>query len=92
MYLCHVFAGRRLSIRCSTKGAAPCSFRIVPLKSYLGKVLLRDIASIWNNFFRNSISAEYLAMQGYVQGALQKDPLIAPLVDHFKTAASGKSY
>ena len=92
MYLCHVFADRRLSTRCSTKGAVPCSFRRVPLNSYLGKVLLRDIASIWNNFLKNSISAQYLVMQGYVQDALQKESLIAPLVEHFKTAALGKSY
>ena len=31
-------------------------------------------------------------MQGYVQDALQKESLIAPLVEHFKTAALGKSY
>ena len=30
-------------------------------------------------------------MEGYVQGALQKELLIAPLVEHFKTTTLGKS-
>ena len=37
------------------------------------------------------ISAKFLLMEGYVQGALRKEMHIAPFVERFKTVALGNS-
>ena len=72
------------------KGAAYCSFRIALSNRYFGKVLLIRSVRAWNNFFKYCISAEFLLMQGYVQGTLRKELLIAPFVERFKTATLRK--
>ena len=51
-----------------------------------------NFASTWNNLLKHWISAEFLLMEGYVQGALRKKPRIAPFVERFKTASLGRSY
>ena len=49
-------------------------------------------ASTWNNLLQHFISSELLLIEGYVQGALRQELLIAPLVERLKTATLGKSY
>ena len=39
-----------------------------------------------------NISVEFLLVEGYLQGALQKELRIAPFVERFKTAFLGMSY
>ena len=48
-------------------------------------------ASTWNHLQKHCISAEFLPVEGYLQGALRKELHIAPFVEHFKTASLGKS-
>ena len=48
-------------------------------------------ASTSNNLLKHCISAEFLLMEGYVQGALRKEPRIAPFVERFKTATLGRA-
>ena len=74
--------------RCSTKGAAQCSFHRALKSSYFEKVLLRNFDSTWNILLKHYISAEFLLMEGYVQGALRKEPF----VERFKTTTLRKSY
>ena len=38
---------------------------------------------------KHCISAKFLLMEGYVKGALRKELLIDPLVEHFKTTTLG---
>ena len=85
------FADGKLSRRCCTKGAAHYSFCRALYNSYFGKALLRDFANSWNNLLKHCTSAEYLLIQGYVQGALRKELFIAPFVEHFKITTLGKS-
>ena len=40
---------------------------------YFGKVLLRNFAYSWNNLLKHCTAAEYLLIQGFVQGALRKE-------------------
>ena len=51
-----------------------------------------NFVSFWNNLLKHCISAEFLLMKGYVQGAVRKELRIDPLVQRFKTATLGKSY
>ena len=60
--------------------------------NYFGKVLMINFVSFWNNLLKHCISAEFLLMKGYVQGAVRKELRIDPLVQRFKTATLGKSY
>ena len=53
---------------------------------------MMTFARAWNNLLKLCISAEFLLLEGYVQGALQKELHIAPFVERFKTATLGKSY
>ena len=48
-------------------------------------------ASTWNHLQKHCISAEFLPVEGYLQGALRKELRIAPFVEHFKTASLRKS-
>ena len=50
-----------------------------------------NFASTWNNLLKNCISANFLLMEGYAQGAPRKELHIAPFVEHFKTAILGRS-
>ena len=47
--------------------------------------------STWDNLRKHCISARFLLLEGYVQGALQKELHIAPFVERFKTTTLGKS-
>ena len=40
---------------------------------------------------KHCISAESFLMEGYVQGAIQKELIIAPFVERFKATTLGKS-
>ena len=48
-------------------------------------------ASAWNKSLKHYISAEILLMQGYAQGALRNELLMATFIERFKTAALEKS-
>ena len=48
-------------------------------------------ASTGNNLFKHCISAEFMLMEGYEHGALQKELHIATFVERFKTATLGRS-
>ena len=50
-----------------------------------------NFASTWNNLRKHWIPAEFLLMEGYVQGALRKELRIAPFVERFKIATLGRS-
>ena len=49
-------------------------------------------ASNWNHLLKHFISVKFLLVEGYLQGALRKEPRIAPFVERFKTASLGRSY
>ena len=51
-----------------------------------------NFASSWNNLLKHCISADFLLMESYLQGALRKELRIAPFVDRFKTVTLGRSY
>ena len=51
-----------------------------------------NFASAWNKLFKHCISAEFLLVEGNVQGALRKELHIAPVVERFKTATLEWSY
>ena len=44
-----------------------------------------------HKLIRHCISAKFLLMEGYVQGALREKLHIAPFVERLKTATLGKS-
>ena len=50
-----------------------------------------NFASTWINLLKHCISADFLLMEGYVQGALRKGLHITSFVDRFKTAIWGRS-
>ena len=49
-----------------------------------------NFASTWNKLLKYCISAKFLLMEGYVQGALREKLHIAPFVERLKTATFGK--
>ena len=53
---------------------------------------MMNFACTWNNLLKNSISAELLPMEGYVQSALRKELRIDPFVELFKIATLVRSY
>ena len=72
-------------------GAAHCSFRTALYNSYFGKVLLMKFATINHNLLKHCISANFLLVESYVQGALQKELRIAPFGERIKTVTMGRS-
>ena len=72
------------------KGVVNCSFRTALSKNYFGKVLLINLAIIWKNLLEHCISVEYLLMNGYLQGALRREVLVAPFLEHFNITTLGK--
>ena len=51
-----------------------------------------NFASSWNNLLKYCISADFLLMEGYEQGALRKKLHVDPFVERFKTATLRKFY
>ena len=49
------------------------------------------VAITWNHLQKHCISVEFLLVEGYLQGAIRKELRIAPFVERFKTANSGRS-
>ena len=91
MDFCLNFADERLRTGCLLKELHIPPF-IERFNSYFGKVLLMNFASTWIKLFQHWISVEFLLMEGYVQGALRKELLMAPSIKCFKTATLGRSY
>ena len=54
-------------------------------------MLLINFAHTWNILLDNGVFADFLLMEGYVQGALRKVLLIDSFVEPFETANLGKS-
>ena len=54
--------------------------------------MLMNFVSNWIKLFKHCTSVEFLLVKGYVQGTLQKELLIAPLTECFKTATLGRPY
>ena len=50
-----------------------------------------NFASAWNNLLKHWISVNFFLVEGYGQGALQKELHIAPFVERFKTSTLGRS-
>ena len=48
-------------------------------------------ARTWYNLLKYCISAEFMLMEGYVQGALRKKHHIASFIERLKTATLGRS-
>ena len=48
-------------------------------------------ASTWNHLQKHCISAEFLLVEGYLQGALRKELRIAPFVERFQITTLGRS-
>ena len=51
-----------------------------------------NFASTWNKLLKHCISANFLLMKGYVQGALRKELRVAPFEESFKATTLGRSY
>ena len=62
------------------------------LKQLFGKVSLINFFSTWTKIPMHCIFADVLLMEGQVQGALQKELLIAPFLERFQRATLGKSH
>ena len=73
------------------KGEGSCSFLRARSNRNLGKVLLVNFASTWNNLLKNCLSPKFLLREGYVSGTLRKELPISPFVEHFKTTTLGDS-
>ena len=78
------------------QGAIQMELHIAPLVKHFKTATSRrssrrSFFSTWNNLLKHWISAEFLLVKGYVQGALRKEMRIAPFVERFKTATLGKS-
>ena len=92
MNLCWIFPGRRLWTGCSTKGAAHSSFHRGFEIATLGSSCKWILPVLWIKLFKHWIYVEFLLVEGYVQGALRKDLLMAPSIERFITATLGRSY
>ena len=62
------------------------------LKQLLWESLNDKFCQYLEHLLKHCISAEFLLMEGYVQGALRKELHIAPFVEHFKTTTLRKPY
>ena len=62
------------------------------LHNYFGKVLLINFAKTWSNFLKHCIPNKLWLMEGYVQGALQKELRNAPFVELFKNNYFWKNF
>ena len=65
---------------------------VAALNTYFLKVLLINSINSQNSFLKNSIFVLLLLLEYYEQGALQKELIIAPLMELFKATTFGKSY
>ena len=77
---------------CSMEGASYCCFRKTISSNFFQQVLLINIISTCLNLLQHFIFAHLLLLEDYEQGALQKELIIAPLMEWFKTATFRKSY
>ena len=65
---------------------------VAVLNTYFSKVLLINSINTWSNLLENFIFVHRLLLEDYEQGALQKELIVAPLMERFKTATFRKSY
>ena len=76
---------------CSKKGVSYCCFRKVVSSNFFQKVLLLNFISTYANWLKNFSFAHFLLIEGYRKYYLQKESVIAPFVERFKTATLTKS-
>ena len=62
---------------CSTKGAGPLK---AIENRYFGKVLLMNSIRTYKNLLKKFISAHFLLLENFEQGALRKELIIATFV------------
>ena len=60
------------------------------LTQLLWESLNGNFCQYLENLLKHSISAKFLLMEGYAQGALRKELHIAPFGEHFETTTLGK--
>ena len=65
---------------------------VVVLHTYFSKVLLINSSNTWSNLLKKFYFFHLLPLEDYEQGALEKQLIIASLIERFKTAAFRKSY
>ena len=65
---------------------------VAVLNTYFSKVLLINSINFYSNLLKNFIFVHLLLLEDYEQGALQKELIIVPLIERFKTATFSKSY
>ena len=65
---------------------------VAVLNNYLSKALLINSINTQNSLLRNFILVHLLLLEDYEQGALQKDLIIAPLMQQFEIATFRKPY
>ena len=51
-----------------------------------------SFASTWIKILNHCTSVKFSLLEGYVEGALQKEMYVAPFVERFRTATLGRSY
>ena len=59
---------------------------------YFEKVLLINSISPYSKFLKHFIFAHVLLIAGHEKSALRKEPVIAPIVEWFRTGTLRKSY
>ena len=53
---------------------------------------MTNFSNTWNNSLKHFISAKFLLMESYVQGALRKELSIAPFIECIKNTTLGMSH
>ena len=51
-----------------------------------------SFATTWIKILNHCTSVKFSLLEGYVQGALQKEMYVAPFVERFRTATLGRSH
>ena len=59
--------------------------------SYLEKVFLINLISIYSKLLKHFIFPCFLLIEGSEEGGLRKELMVAPFVERFKTVTLGKS-
>ena len=79
-------------MRCSTKGASHCCFRKAVSSNYFQDFLLINFYSTCSNWIKNFRFTHFLPIKCYRKYSLQKESVIAPFVEWFKTAKESSSW
>ena len=75
---------------CSMEGASYYCFRKAVSNNFFQKVLLINFISTYSKLLKHFIFACFLLIEGYEQGALRKELIVAPFVERFKAGTLRK--